>query len=115
MSPTTIVSTLQFFISIASANYYAAYIAVPRENFTEWSNSWDESHYVKSLAPFLTAQGVPAHFIIDQGRAGKLAIRTEWGQWCNIKNAGFGARPTTATNDPLVDALVWAKPGMSNL
>lgn len=56
--------------------------------------------------------GFPAHFIIDQGRGGSLGKRTEWGQWCNIKNAGFGPRPTTATNDPLVDAIVWVKPGM---
>ncbi|KAH8149395.1 uncharacterized protein LAJ45_06474 [Morchella importuna] len=90
---------------------YNAYIAVPRENFTEWSNSWDESHYVNSLAPYLEAEGFPAHFIIDQGRAGKLGIRQEWGQWCNVKGAGFGALPTTETNDTLVDALVWVKPG----
>ncbi|RPA92596.1 cellulase [Choiromyces venosus 120613-1] len=73
---------------------YNAYIANPRENFTEWSNI-----------------GLPAKFIVDQGRAGKLAVRQEWGQWCNIKNAGFGTRPTTNTNSTLVDALVCVKPG----
>ncbi|PWW72536.1 Glycoside Hydrolase Family 6 protein [Tuber magnatum] len=90
---------------------YNAYIANPRENFTKGSNSWDESHYVNSLAPHLESVGFPAKFIVDQGRAGKLGIRREWGQWCNVKNAGFGIRPSTNTGSALVDAFVWVKPG----
>ena len=38
-------------------------------------------------------------------------IRQQWGDWCNIKNAGFGTRPTTNTGSPLVDAFIWAKAG----
>jgi cellulose 1,4-beta-cellobiosidase len=34
-----------------------------------------------------------------------------WGDWCNLKGAGFGVRPTTNTGDALVDAFVWVKPG----
>ncbi|CAA7261002.1 unnamed protein product [Cyclocybe aegerita] len=85
-------------INVSNYNQYAS---VVRENFTEWSNSWDEFHYVNSLAPHLETSGYPAHFIVDQGRAGQGAIRTEWGQWCNIRNAGFGIRPTTDQASPV--------------
>ncbi|EAU82203.1 cellobiohydrolase [Coprinopsis cinerea okayama7 len=93
---------------------YNQYISNPRENYTEWSNSWDEYHYVNSLAPHLEEAGYPANFIVDQGRAGKGGIRTEWGQWCNIRGAGFGIRPTAdqrILNNTNVDAIVWVKPG----
>ncbi|TFK21513.1 cellobiohydrolase [Coprinopsis marcescibilis] len=93
---------------------YNQYVSAVRENFTEWSNSWDEWHYVNSLAPHLEEAGYPAHFIVDQGRAGKGAIRTEWGQWCNIRDAGLGIQPThsqAVLNNTYVDAIVWVKPG----
>ncbi|KAF5312670.1 hypothetical protein D9619_003633 [Psilocybe cf. subviscida] len=93
---------------------YNQYIAPTRENFTEYNPSWDETHYVSSLAPYLEAAGYPAHFIVDQGRSGKAGIRQEWGQWCNVRNAGFGTIPTAdqaQLNNPYVDALVWVKPG----
>jgi len=90
---------------------YNAFHANPRENFTEWSNSWDESHYVNSLKPYLEANNLPAKFIVDVGRSGALGARSAWGNWCNIEGAGFGPKPTTVTNDTIVDALVWAKPG----
>ncbi|KAH9486113.1 1,4-beta-D-glucan cellobiohydrolase CEL6B [Psilocybe cubensis] len=90
------------------------YLALVRENFTELSNSWDESHYAQSLAPHLEEAGFPAHFIVDQTRAGRGGIRTEWGQWCNVRGAGFGTRPTAdqaVLQNPYVDAIVWVKPG----
>jgi len=59
----------------------------------------------------LTSKGFPAHFIVDQGRSGVQNIRAEWGNWCNIKGAGFGIRPTTNTGSTLIDAIVWIKPG----
>ncbi|KAF4619349.1 hypothetical protein D9613_004760 [Agrocybe pediades] len=93
---------------------YNQYISAVREPFTEFSNSWDEYHYVNSLTPHLEAAGYPAHFIVDQARSGRGGIRTEWGQWCNVKNAGFGIRPTAdqaILNNPNVDAIVWVKPG----
>ncbi|KAF5369175.1 hypothetical protein D9615_009976 [Tricholomella constricta] len=72
---------------------------------------YDELKYIRKLAPLLAAQGIDAHFIIDQGRSGnQMAVRSG-GDWCNNKFAGFGPRPTTNTPDPLVDAIVWAKPG----
>ncbi|KAA8913787.1 1, 4-beta cellobiohydrolase [Sphaerosporella brunnea] len=57
------------------------------------------------------AQGLPVHFIIDQGRSGQQDIRASSSDWCNINHAGFGVRPTTNTGDCIIDALVWVKPG----
>ena len=35
--------------------------------------------------------------------------------WCNPQNSALGARPTTATGNPLVDAYLWIeRPGYSN-
>ncbi|KAK1830896.1 1, 4-beta cellobiohydrolase [Podospora conica] len=90
---------------------YNPFSAAVRENYTEWSPSWDESHYATSLAPFLEAEGLPARFIIDQGRVHKPNAREEWGEWCNVSPAGFGQVPTTKTDNPYVDSLVWIKPG----
>ncbi|KAL2118733.1 hypothetical protein VTJ04DRAFT_8393 [Mycothermus thermophilus] len=90
---------------------YNPFNALVRENYTEWSNSWDESHYASSLAPHLEAEGLPAHFIVDQGRVHLPGAREEWGEWCNVEPAGFGPKPTTNTNNTYVDALVWIKPG----
>lgn len=99
---------------VTNVSNYNQYIAPVRENYTEWSPSWDETHFVSSLAPYLIENGVPAHFIVDQGRGGQGGIRTEWGQWCNIRNAGFGSIPTAdqaVLQNQYVDALVWVKPG----
>ena len=86
------------------------YTANPRENYTEYNNAYDELHYAEVLAPHLTNNSLPAHFIIDQGRSGLQNTRTTWGDWCNVE-AGFGTPPTTDTNSTLVDSIVWAKPG----
>jgi cellulose 1,4-beta-cellobiosidase len=72
---------------------------------------WSELRYAQALAPFLEAEGLPAHFIIDQGRSGQQNIREQGGHWCNIDDSGFGIRPTTETGSEIVDALVWVKPG----
>jgi cellulose 1,4-beta-cellobiosidase len=34
-----------------------------------------------------------------------------WGDWCNVIGTGFGIRPSSTTDDPLLDAYVWVKPG----
>jgi endoglucanase len=48
-----------------------------------------------------------AHFVIDTSRNG----RGPWhGKWCNPPKRGLGARPTTTTGVPLVDAFLWIKP-----
>ena len=65
----------------------------------------------QALAPMLESSGFPAHFIVDQSRSGVQDIRQQWGDWCNIKGAGFGIRPTTDTGSSLIDSIVWVKPG----
>lgn len=72
---------------------------------------YDELVYVRNLAPLLAARNVTAHFIVDQGRSGVQNYTRTGSDWCNNKYAGFGTRPTTNTPDPLVDAIVWVKPG----
>lgn len=90
---------------------YNPFNANPRENFTEYSNSWDESHYASSLAPHLEEEGLPSRFIIDQGRVALAGSRKEWGEWCNVSPAGFGIAPGTPVNNTLIDSIVWIKPG----
>ena len=55
-----------------------------------------------------------AHFVIDTSRNG----RGPWHgreEWCNPPRRGLGARPTTSTGNPLVDAFLWVKaPGESD-
>jgi cellulose 1,4-beta-cellobiosidase len=90
---------------------YNPFNAKVRENYTEWSPSWDESHYATSLSPFLEAEGLPSNFIIDQGRVGLPGARAEWGEWCNVEPAGFGPVPGSKTNNTHIDSIVWIKPG----
>ncbi|KAJ8107522.1 hypothetical protein OPT61_g8805 [Boeremia exigua] len=90
---------------------YNPFVARVRENYTEWSPAWDESHYASALAPFLEDRGLPSKFIVDQGRVHLPGAREEWGEWCNVAPAGFGPVPTTQTGNPNVDSLVWIKPG----
>ncbi|KAF8582951.1 glycoside hydrolase family 6 protein [Ramaria rubella] len=81
--------------------------------------NYDEELYINALAPLLAQNNYPAHFIVDQGRSGVADIRTQEGDWCNVKGAGLGIRPTTATSNALIDALTslclthfaqWVKP-----
>jgi cellulose 1,4-beta-cellobiosidase len=90
---------------------YNPFHAIVRENYTEWSPSWDENNYALSLAPHLEAAGLPSRFIIDQGRVANPGAREEWGEWCNVAPAGFGQPPGASTNNTYVDSIVWIKPG----
>ncbi|KAF2127065.1 glycoside hydrolase family 6 protein [Dothidotthia symphoricarpi CBS 119687] len=90
---------------------YNPFNAKVRENYTEYNPSWDENHFAQSLAPFLAAKDLPTHFITDQGRVAKPGARAEWGEWCNVEPTGYGPRPSTITNNTLIDSLVWIKPG----
>ncbi|KAG8961663.1 hypothetical protein FRC05_005837 [Tulasnella sp. 425] len=92
------------------ANYNALHATTP-DPITQGNPCVDELSYVQALGPKLASNGFPAHFIIDQGRSGQQNLRGQWGDWCNIKGAGFGMRPTTSTPDPMIDAIVWVKPG----
>lgn len=90
---------------------YNPFNAKVRENYTEYSPSWDESHYASSLAPYLEAEGLPSNFIIDQGRVALPGARAEWGDWCNVEPAGYGELPGSKTNNTHIDSIVWIKPG----
>ncbi|KAA1469381.1 cellulase CEL6B [Dentipellis sp. KUC8613] len=92
------------------ANYNALSAASP-DPITQGNPNYDEIHYINALGPELQSQGFPAHFIVDQGRSGQQNLRQQWGDWCNIKGAGFGTRPTTSTGSSLIDSIVWVKPG----
>jgi cellulose 1,4-beta-cellobiosidase len=46
---------------------------------------YDELVYVRNLAPLLTAKGIDAHFIVDQGRSGNQSNTRTGGDWCNNK------------------------------
>nr|BAG48183.1 cellobiohydrolase II [Irpex lacteus] len=92
------------------ANYNALSAASP-DPITQGDPNYDEIHYINALAPALQSAGFPATFIVDQGRSGQQNHRQQWGDWCNIKGAGFGTRPTTNTGSSLIDSIVWVKPG----
>ncbi|OAG09935.1 1,4-beta cellobiohydrolase [Paraphaeosphaeria sporulosa] len=93
------------------ANYNAWSISTC-PSYTQGNAVCDEKKYVNALAPLLQAQGFPAHFITDTGRNGVQPTKQQaWGDWCNVIGTGFGIRPSTSTDDPLLDAYVWVKPG----
>ena len=51
------------------------------------------------------------HFLVDTGRNGA----GHNGEWCNPSGRALGARPTSETGHPLVDAFLWVKaPGESD-
>ena len=93
------------------ANYNAWSIGTC-PSYTQGNSNCDEKRYVNALAPLLSAQGFPAHFVTDTGRNGKQPTgQQQWGDWCNVVGTGFGVRPTSNTGDALEDAFVWVKPG----
>jgi len=54
--------------------------------------------------------GFSPHWLIDTGRNGVSNERTDCSNWCNIRGAGIGHRPTTKTALPdIVDAYFWLK------
>lgn len=75
-----------FILTNLSQNPYRAAV---REAYTEDSPSWDEFHFVNALTPYLEEAGVPAHFLVDQGRVSLPGGREEWSEWCNINPAGY--------------------------
>lgn len=65
--------------------------------------NWSELKYAKALTPFLEAEGLPAHFIIDQGRSGQQNIRAQGGHWCNIAVRPLPPLSPTPTTPPCTD------------
>lgn len=108
------------------------------ENVSWWHRGWCASQYYPATASDFSTwhltdeayagmqwaiEGVPLkHFVIDTSRNGLGPWTPPAGAysgdpqvWCNPPDRGAGARPTTDTGDPLVDAYLWAKvPGESD-
>ncbi|KAK5755549.1 hypothetical protein LTS12_014305 [Elasticomyces elasticus] len=100
--------------SILLTSHQNPYLATVREPYDEYNNAYDNSHYATVLSSHLIANGLPAHFIVDQGRVAEPGARAAWGDWCNVNPAGFGHVPTADAgylNNANVDSIVWIKPG----
>lgn len=70
----------------------------------------DEHTFVAQLGAALDAAGVTGKsFVIDTSRNGRGGIRSVWGHWCNLADAGLGERPRADPRDR-VDAYYWVKP-----
>lgn len=104
--------------------------------FYEWNYMVDELSYVDKLRAELVAAGFPSSlgFIVDTGRNGwgsalrptaaasdvdamRIDLRNHRGNWCNVKNAGVGARPKASpdASRSYLDAYLWVKgPGESD-
>ncbi|GAB1640724.1 glycoside hydrolase family 6 protein [Krasilnikovia sp. MM14-A1259] len=88
------------------------------KDFSTWtlSDQWYDAH-VGDVAP-----GRLSHFVVDTSRNGQGSWTPPAGNtwpdpmtWCNPPDRGLGARPTTRTGDPLIDAFLWIKvPGESD-
>ena len=97
---------------VTNVSNYNAFRIATCPSITQGSKNCDEERFINAFAPLLKAEGFPAHFIVDTGRSGKQPTGQQaWGDWCNVSGAGFGIRPTTNTDNALVDAFVWVKPG----
>jgi cellulose 1,4-beta-cellobiosidase len=77
----------------------------------QYNKAQNEKKYVTLLGAALKTAGMPNHALVDTGRSGNPGGRLEWGDWCNVVDAGFGPRPTANTGLELADAFVWVKPG----
>jgi cellulose 1,4-beta-cellobiosidase len=73
----------------------------------------NEKRYLEILKSEIDKANVsmPFYSIMDTSRNAVTGIRGYWSNWCNIKEAGFGVRPTADTGNPLLDAFVYAKSG----
>jgi endoglucanase len=71
-------------------------------NVSNFRATAEVAHYGAKISQLLGG----AHFVIDTSRNGRGPAHT----WCNPKGRGLGARPTTETGNPLVDAFLWIKP-----
>lgn len=90
---------------LAQANVAAA--AGFSLNVSNFDATAGETTYGQSISAALGGK----HFVIDTSRNGVGGD----GQWCNPSGRALGARPTAATGNPLVDALLWIKtPGQSD-
>jgi cellulose 1,4-beta-cellobiosidase len=106
-----------------TANYQAlgsmSSTSDPCKLASQFNQAIDEVHYVDVLDKALSAVGITGKgYLIDTSRNGVPNTRADCANWCNIKGAGIGARPTANTaylGTTKIDALHWAKvPGESD-
>jgi len=78
---------------------------------SQYNPGHNEMNYVQELEAALPG----AFFIVDTGRNGVPGMRSDCANWCNIRNAGVGLKPTISTNSSVIDAYYWLKtPGESD-
>jgi cellulose 1,4-beta-cellobiosidase len=76
----------------------------------QYNGAQNEMNYMQ----LLSSKFPNKFFVTDTSRNGVPNIRTNCGNWCNIKG-GLGQLPTTNTGSSIVDALLWIKtPGESD-
>lgn len=74
---------------------------------SQWNPANNELNYVQEL---VHAFGGDHHFVVDTGRNGVVDMRSDCSNWCNIRGAGIGLKPTTDTgNKTTIDAYLWLK------
>eukprot|EP01113_Clastostelium_recurvatum_P012258 TRINITY_DN1634_c0_g1_i1.p1 TRINITY_DN1634_c0_g1~~TRINITY_DN1634_c0_g1_i1.p1 ORF type:complete len:418 (-),score=107.59 TRINITY_DN1634_c0_g1_i1:61-1221(-) len=87
--------------------------ADPCQLANQYNKAIDESHYIELLSAALQAVGITGkYFITDTSRNGVTNMRSSCSNWCNIKGAGLGMRPSTDTSSTgldIIDAFVWVK------
>jgi cellulose 1,4-beta-cellobiosidase len=85
----------------------------------QWNSGPTELNYVQMMTKELSAavgNGFSPKWLIDTGRNGVDDERSDCSNWCNIRAAGAGLKPTVNTSLPsIVDAYFWLKtPGESD-
>ncbi|WP_059011971.1 glycoside hydrolase family 6 protein [Streptomyces specialis] len=80
-------------------------------NVSNFQTSPSSADYGRRLSALLDG----AHFVIDTSRNGNGPYEGDDEPWCNPPGRALGTPPTTATDDPLIDAYLWIKrPGESD-
>jgi len=79
-------------------------------NVSNFDTTASETRYGEAISSELH-EGT--HFVIDTSRNGRGPAPE--GAWCNPSGRALGTAPTSATGNPLIDALLWIKrPGESD-
>jgi len=83
---------------------------------SQYNPANNELNYAMEVYNQFSSLGYKLHFITDTGRNGVANMRSDCANWCNIRGAGVGLRPSTNTaNSTLFDAYYWLKtPGESD-
>lgn len=79
----------------------------------EYNEGFNEATYVNLLKEVFSTviPDFKPRFVIDTSRAGEPSTpRVDCGNWCNLRHARVGPRPTHKTGIPSVDAFLWVKP-----